>query len=110
MSGKIVAITICERCGQTSQSEVGVHRGTDDQYDPTFRYAKPPSGWEREWVQVGERKLKVAALEVVADNEHLTEEGWLYASLDLCPTCRMSFAMWWMEGSKVLVPTPETVT
>lgn len=100
MIGKVIAITVCQRCGEAAQSEVGVHRGTDEEYDPTFRYAKPPSVWEEEWVTVDGHKFKIAVQEAVADHEHLTEEGWLYARVDLCPTCRMGFAMWWREGRK----------
>ena len=100
MTSTVVAIIICERCGQAGQTSADwrMHPLDDDEGSHSGHYeAKRPDTW-RGPLRLGDRKFNIAVSEIVPDTEGLTDERWILRTVDVCPTCRMAFLTWWLEG------------
>jgi hypothetical protein len=101
MTGKVVGFIRCERCaaiGQATVSEHWVDYGAPD--GATHEYWTEPAleSWSRE-ITIDKMQFKIT--ELIPAGHPLDPSGdggekWI----DLCPTCKMGFATWWLEGRK----------
>jgi hypothetical protein len=103
MTRSLVTLIVCERCGQAGQTtgEWSVENWGDG---PKKRYnIDQPDTWkgfikyENEVFAIGVKRIvwghNLADYPGEPDDE-------VDIRIDLCPTCRMSFLTWWLEGKK----------
>lgn len=102
---KVVAITICERCGAAGQSSIAtMDVWEDDPFGGGMR--KRTVGeprWGRAEIMIDEkRRLEIVALRMGGSLPDYPGErdDEVPLRLDLCPTCKFAFATWWLEGRK----------
>jgi hypothetical protein len=98
MTSTVVAIITCERCGQAGQTTATWSIDDYGQPEPEgyFR-TELPDTW-RGPITYHKRMFNVAVEEIVPDTVGYTDEPWISKRVDLCPTCRMAFLTWWLEG------------
>ena len=103
MTRTSVAIIVCERCGQAGQTTSSWY--TEDWGDgPKKRQAiDQPDTWKG-FIKYEDKTYAIAVKNIIMGSKLPDYPGEpddeVDIHTDLCPTCRMSFLTWWLEGKK----------
>jgi hypothetical protein len=103
VSTKTISLITCERCGHTGQT-TGHWYTTDYGMGPQREFAiDQPDTWKG-FIKYEKEVFAIGVKHIVKGHTQDWYPGEgdddVDIRIDLCPTCRMSFLTWWLEGKK----------